>query len=356
MTAPLTADRRASARWPDRLLPSLGMLLVTGGLILLTWLLLVPDTAPYRYDLVTTGPADRFPELELEAWPDLTISQYDVYVPVAGQPVAQAYFGQRPGQSPVQLHWHNQTSEPLLALDRKAAELSALVAAIDKHAPPDALLLSWWDTSRQLALLSERDVLFRTPLHEPLIIPREWQTESEVIRAYESEQADTPVDSQERDHFQRYTHALLSPLTRGLAELRQLAGSRDAYLIIHVSDLYKLGLLYPDEFGIAYKHYRMGNLHGMISHLKTEMRNRDYYTYTLQSLSDELIRAFFLIDEASYDTLLATLLPFTDHPSPVEHTAVQLVYQQGGYWVYRLTPAAGTVLQPDSTRPDDQVQ
>lgn len=333
------------------------------------WLMLTPDTAPYRYQQVTTGKASEFPELELEAWPDLTISQYNVRIEETEKPIAQAWFGQREGQPRVLLDWKNQAGEPVLALDRKVSELSALAAAIDKYAPRDALLLSWWDTSRQLALLTGRDVLFHTPLYEPLIIPPEWRPHTQAILAYESEQT-APADPREQELFQRFTQSLVNPLTEGLDTLRQLADKRDAYLIVHISDLYKLGLMYPDRFGVAYKPYRLtGNLHGMISHVKTEMTNHGYYAYTLQSLTDELIRAFFLTDEASYNTLLARLLPFTSQPSPVELTAPQLVYQQGGYWVYRLTgktpakaqdfpqPALGNHDKTtDSTLPADQVQ
>ncbi|ABI60026.1 hydroxylamine oxidation protein HaoB [Nitrosomonas eutropha] len=373
MTASLTPNRRAQSRWFDRLLPPLGILLVTGGLVLLggyAWLLLTPDEAPYRYQLAATGKVDDYPDLELEAWPDLTINQYDIHLEGTDQPIAQAWFGQRANQPQVLLNWKNETREPLLALDQKAAELSALATAIDKYAPRDALLLSWWDTSRQLALLTGRDVLFHSTLHEPLIVPPEWQAHAQAIRAYENEQTGAAADPQERELFLRFTQSLLNPLASGLADLRQLAGTRDAYLIVHISDLYKLGLLYPDKFGIAYKPYRLtGNLHGMISHVKTEMSNHGYYAYTVQSLSDELIRAFFLTDEASYHTLLARLLPFTSQPSPLELASPRLIYQQGGYWVYQLAekaPAAQTQhnLQPapdhdkttDSTHLTDQVQ
>lgn len=356
MTTSLKTNRRTDVRWFDRLLPSLGILLVTGGLVLLglyAWLLLTPDEAPYRYQLTASGKVDEFPELELEAWPDLTINHYTIQLEGADQPIAQAWFGQRGTQPQVLLNWKNETSEPLLALDQKAAELSALATAIDKYAPQDALLLSWWDTSRQLALLTGRDVLFHSTLHAPLIIPPEWQTHASAIRAYENQQTGAPADPQEHELFQRFTQSLLNPLTSGLEDLRQLAGKRDAYLIVHVSDLYKLGLLYPNTFGIAYKPYQLtGNLHGMISHVKTEMTNRGYYAYTLQSLSDELIRAFFLENEASYNTLLARLLPFTSQPSPVDLASPRLIYQQGGYWVYQLTPGKTT----DSTHLTDQVQ
>lgn len=341
MSEPLTTGRPAQAGWLDKALPLLGILLVTGGFVLLiwfAWLWFTPGTAPYRYQLLETGDSSKFPQLELSAWPDLTIDQYEVHVPEIDQVVAHAYFGRRAQHSPVLLDWENLTSEPLLILDRKPAELSTLAAAIDKHAAADALILAWWDTSAQLALLTGRNVLFRSPLHEPLIIPDSWQAQRTAILAYESEQVATAVSDEERTRFQHFTHALTEPLEAGLAELRKLSDpNRETYLVVHVTDLYKLGLLYPDKLGVAYKNYRMtGNIHGMISHLKTEMGRRGYTTYTLQSLSDELIRAFFLTDEASYQTLLAPLLPLTDRPAPLELDALQLIYQQGGYWVYKL--------------------
>lgn len=336
---------------------------------LYAWLLLTPDEAPYRYQLATSGKADDYPELELDAWPDLTINQYTVQLADTEQPIAQAWFGQRATQPQVLLNWKNETSEPLLALDQKASELSALATAIDKYAPKDALLLSWWDTSRQLALLTGREVLFHSALHEPLIMPSEWQSHAQAIRAYENEQTNTPANPQEHELFLRFTQSLLNPLADGVEALRKLAGKRDAYLIVHVSDLYKLGLMYPDKLGITYKPYRLtGNLHGMISHVKTEMTKRGFYAYTLQSLSDEQIRVFFLENEASYHTLLARLLPFTSQPSPVELTSPQLIYQQGGYWVYRLTEKVPASTQnksqpmpaqdktTDSTHLTDQVQ
>lgn len=351
MITPSNPNQRAQARWLDKLLPSLGILLVAGGFTLLAWfawLWFTPGSAPYRYQLIETHPAGKYPALELEAWPDLNISQYTLQIPDLDQLVAQAYFGQHDQLGPVLLDWQNQTSEPLLHLERKPAELSALAEAINKHTAADAQILAWWDTSRQLALLTGRQVLFRAPLHEPLIIPGEWQIHASAIRAYESEQARTPVTDLERDHFKRFTQALASPLASGLDQLRQLAGNeRETYLVVHVADLYKLGLLYPEQFGVAYKNYRMtGNIHGMISHLKTEMGTRGYSTYTLQSLSEELIRAFFLTDETSHQAMLAQLLPFTDHPPPVELNHPQLIYQQGGYWVYKLSPAGASETAP----------
>lgn len=340
MTA--SSHQRTPVRWTDHLLPLLGTLLVTGGFVLLIWfayLWFTPATAPYHYHLLATGKSGQFPELELEAWPELTISKYEIRIAEQlDKAVALAYFGQRDHGSPVLLNWENHTGEPLITLERKPAELSALASALSKHTSADALILSWWDTSRQLHLLSGRPTLFNSHLNEPLIIPSRWQDHTDAIRSYENTLPNAPASAQERNQFWRFTTALLLPPQAGVASLRELIGTQqEAYLILHVSDLYKLGLLHPDKLGVAYKNYAMtGNIHGLINHLKVEMKERDYRTYTLQSLSDRDIRAFFLTDEASQDTLIAHLFPFTGKAPPLELKAAQLVYQQGGYWVYQL--------------------
>lgn len=334
-------QRTPAVRWADKLLPLLGILLVTGGFALLIWVAyswLIPGSAPYQYQLIEEGKASEFPELELEAWPGLTISKYAIQIAEIEKPIAQAYFGQRDSESPVLLNWENHTGEPLITLDRKPAELSALAVAIGKHTPQDALILAWWDTSRQLRLLTERTTLFNGHLNEPLIIPTHWQEHIESIRADEQIIANAPASQQERSQFWHFTEALTLPPEASVARLRELIGSsQEAYLVIHVSDLYKLGLMHPDKFGVAYKNYAMtGNIHGLINHMKVEMKERDYTTYTLQSLTDREIRAFFLTDEQSTHTLIAHMLPFTGKAPPLELKAAQLVYQQGGYWVYKL--------------------
>jgi len=61
---------------------------------------------------------------------------------------------------PVLLDWKNGTAEALYNLEKKPSELMELAAVIDKHAAKDALILSWWDTARQIKLLTGRDTLF----------------------------------------------------------------------------------------------------------------------------------------------------------------------------------------------------
>ena len=67
------------ARPANKLLPSLGLLLVAGGLLLLGWIAYSswnPGPAPYRYQLVEEGGTEKFPKLGLESWSDLKKSKY----------------------------------------------------------------------------------------------------------------------------------------------------------------------------------------------------------------------------------------------------------------------------------------
>jgi len=342
-----TTDRNAQAkRSGSTLLPSLGLLLVTGGLVLLSWVSyetwLKPKDVPYQYQKQSSGNPQQYPELELNDWPELTISRYDVVVPDVAKPIAQATVAQRDGSAPVLVQWKNNSKQILHSLDWKSNELSALAKAISQYAPQDALLVAWWDLSQQLNLLTGYDTLFTSHLKEPLIIPQHWQENSQAIDRYENEFWQNPASQKEIEQFEQFSQALAAEPEQGVAKLRELIGSdREAYLIIHVTDLYKLGLMYPERIGVAYQNFPLsGNIHGMINHMKVQLKENDFDTYTLQSITDTEIRVYFLTDEDSSQTLLAQMLPFTDKPTPMELEAIQLLYQKGGYWLYQI-PASG---------------
>ena len=310
-----------------------------------------PAPAPYRYALVEEGGPAKFESLGLQAWPDLGIAKYEVHVEGVEQPIATGYTARRGQTPPILLSWENRSSELVGALDNKLPELTALAGAIDKHAPKDALILAWWDTSRQIKLLTGRDTLFTSHIGEPLIAPAAWQPQSEAIRRYEDQFWGASAPSEERRNFQRFAEALTAEPARGAALLRELAGAREAYIAVHVSDLYKLGLMHPDRLDMAYKNFPMeGNMHGMIGYLKKWMQENNFETYTLQSLSDSMVRGYFLRDEKSSNTLLAQMLPFTNS-MPLDLTVLQLIYQQGGYWVYKIPPAGDSPAAAESAAP-----
>ena len=314
---------------------------MTGGLVLLGWfayLWFKPLPAPYHYHLIAEGDSKRFSQMDLAGWPELKLDQYKVQADGIDKPIAEFIVARQHDEPPVLIYWKNSTNEILYNFDRKPSELSALAAAISKHAPQDALILSWWDTSRQIKLLTGRDTLFTNHLNEPLMVPVPWLEQRKAIQAYENQFWGSKASQQEQEQFKRFSQALAAPAAEGAQQLRELVGSdRETYVIIHVTDLYKLGILYPDKIGVAYQNFPMtGNMHGMINQMKVQVKENDFDTYTLQSISDNEIRAFFLSDQASSETLLASMLPFVEKKAPVELEVAQLIYQQGGYWVYKL--------------------
>lgn len=319
---------------------------MTGGLVLLVWFAMIwfdPGPAPYQYQHVETGNATELTDIvQLEEWPDLTLSQYNVTVDGIDKPIGQVTLAKRGDEAPILVNWENYTNELLIAIDQKPSELSALATAITKHAPEDALILGWWDTSRQIKLLSQRDTLFTSHLLEPLIVPEGWEAKKDAIDAYEETFWQSSGTDKERELFQKFSEALLATPDEGIRKLRELIGSdREAYLVLHVTDLFKLGLMHPDKFGVAYKSFPLtGNMHGLINHVKVHQKQNGYVSYTLQSLSEKKIRGYFLTDENSVETLMAKTMPFTDQTAPVEMEVASLIYQHGGYWVYQIPPLA----------------
>ena len=59
------------------------------------WLWFTPGPSPYRYQLAEEGDVPKFPKLGLEAWPDLTISRYEIYTEGIGQPLASGHAARR---------------------------------------------------------------------------------------------------------------------------------------------------------------------------------------------------------------------------------------------------------------------
>jgi hydroxylamine oxidation protein HaoB len=338
----------ALARPSNRILPSLGIFLVAGGFIVLGWLVfswLGPGSAPYHYQLAEEGGVEKFNKLGLDAWPDLSISKHEVLIEGMNEPLAVTYLAHRGNAPPVMLNWENQSGEPVVFLDGKLSELTLLATAIAKHVPKDAVVLAWWDTSRQIKLLTGYETVFTSHLGEPLITPLPWRARSGAIEKYEREFWRSPASAEESRKFQRFADALVANPSEGSAMLHELTGGREAYVAVHLSDLYKLGLMRPGRLDVAYKDFPLkgGDVHGLSGMVKRWQADNKHTAYSVHGLSENLVRAYFLTGDKSGSTLLAQMLPFTTS-NPLEFQALKLVYQQGGYWVYKI-PAT----QPSSS-------
>jgi hydroxylamine oxidation protein HaoB len=331
-------------------------MLVTGGFFLFGWFLYLwfqPEPSPYQYHFIEEGSVDKFPELGLEGYPSITIQKYEVRVDSVDQPLAIAYRASRPGIAPVLLHVENRFPEPILSMGEMIAETVAMAQAIAKHVPRDAVLLAWWDTARKLSLLSDRPSPFVSHLGRPLIVPSYWRDRERAVRLYEEEFWGKPGTAEERRRFDQFVEALIAYPPQGAAMLRQLAGSNEAYVIVHVSDIYKLGLLRPDRMDVAFKDFPLtGNVHGLSGQVKSWLVNNNYSSYTLQSLSEKLVRAYFLKESEGSNILLAKMLPFSNS-RPVDLDVLQLIHKEGGYWIYKVPPPAETKEHQQAARPEN---
>ncbi len=133
------------------------------------------------------GGVDKFGKLGLDAWPDLGISKHEIRVEGVDQPLAVGYLARRGDATSVMLGWENRSGEPVVFVDGKLSELTVLATAITKHVPKDAVILAWWDTSRQIKLLTGYKTVFISHLGEPHITPLPWRARSGAIEKYERE-------------------------------------------------------------------------------------------------------------------------------------------------------------------------
>lgn len=321
-----------------RTLPIAGIALVAGGFAILAaagWSHLSQAPAPYGYHLVAEGRADSFSKLGLDKKPDLTVAKYEIRVDDVEKPLAEFHVARTDGD-PLLLDWRNHTAEFIFTTDSSLTETGTVAEAIAKHAPKDALLLAWWDTSRKLRLLAGLDVLFDENLSRPLLIPSIWSGRDRTITALERGFWNVAEESRTSERFEAFADALTSDHAAGVAKLRRMAAARDAYLVLHVSDAIRLAMMAPDRLAIAYKDFSgSGQVHGQARRVKDWGKTQGYKAYAVIPVDEQIRRAVFLTDTQSTETLIARLLPFnTDNPFDVD--GVSLVYQHGGYWVYRL--------------------
>jgi len=336
------SNRGQSMANTNKALPLTALLLLAGGLSLIGWLAwnqYSPSPAPYAYTLVEEGPVVDFPDLGLsqQEHPDLRIRRYELRAEGEEQPLVFLHTADHNHSTPVLLDWNAGFSEPLLHSVTDIGETDELVKAVREHAPRNALLLAWWDVSRRLELLTGNDVLFdQNLLAQPLMVPAAWRRYQPVIEELEQtfwETAGTPGGNK---RFGRFVDAMLAETTIGATKLKELAGKRETYLVVDLRDVYKLGNLYPDRFGIGFKDFpRGGDVHGSASTIKNWLYEREYDGYAIQPVSETLLRVYFFTDKKSQNTLLANLLPFTTS-NPVNLKEFELVYQHKNYWVYRL--------------------
>jgi hydroxylamine oxidation protein HaoB len=238
----------------------------------------------------------------------------------------------------VVLSWQNLTPEPVLRSDIRATEELALIEALRKHLPEGATVLAMPDTSQRLSHF----VTARFPLAEavePLRLPAPWARAREPVVAIEAAawgaRAGTGEAEAAREDF---LDALILEDIHGAARLRVLAGVAEGYVILHQRDLFALSLMRPDAFPVAQRDFiYTPSAHDMAREVKTFAATENYPAYAIERAGGDLLRAWFLEKPQQKSMLISQLLPFNTARIAMTPGA-SIVFQTGGYWVYRLTP------------------
>ncbi len=331
-----------------RALPLFGLSLMAGGLVIvavLAWHSWQPQPPPYSYQLVGSGKAAEFPELGLADLKDLAVRKFEVRIDGVDEPLAELHVAEDEPGRPVLLQWNNRLNEPVITLTSPMAETVALTEAIKKHAPKDATILAWWDLSLRLKLLTGGRMFFTDNLAKPLLVPSIWAGRELAIADLERAFWKTPAADAPSPQLDKFVDALLSDEVVGTAKLRQLVGERETYLVLHISDVYKIGAMAPDRFAVGFQDFaKTGQLHAMAKRIKTWVEEEGHKAYTVTATNDQVRRVFFLADDVSKETLLARMLPF-DTSNPFKITGPRVVFQHGGYWVYKLPEARTATKQ-----------
>ncbi|MBN9427859.1 MAG: hydroxylamine oxidation protein HaoB [Burkholderiales bacterium] len=324
---------------------ALGGALLAAGLVLAAlggYAALNPVEPPYRYEVAgPAAPPDDPDVADALTRANLSLREARLVDHATGRTLAELRFAEA-DDGPVMLDWRPKVDEPFLLAAAPLREVAQLAAALRRHVPADALVLAWWDTSRQLALLAGTQTRFdRHVIGAPLALPAQWVPARSAIEHVESAfwlRGNGGNAAEASPPFGAWVDAMLASPADGAARLRALAGKREAYAVVHVRDALLLGAMAPQRLGVALREQPDGgNLHGAISGARDWMRAQRYAAYSAYAPEPGRVRVLALTDEASAGTLIAGLLPFHDpirKPEPVP--GMTLVHQVGGFWVYRI--------------------
>jgi hydroxylamine oxidation protein HaoB len=235
----------------------------------------------------------------------------------------------------VALNWQNNVTEPILAADLTAEEVGKVTKAIQDHVPTDAVVLSWWDLSRKIRLVSQRNAPLDDPLARGLLLPASWSAARPLIQGKERAYWGAAVPEQDGKVFSQFIDALLLDEEKGAAALAALAPGKKTFVAVHLSDIWKVAMERPDSLAILSKDFPGSATHGVMRTASRWLRDQKLdASYAVEPIGNA-VRVHYLSRPADSQRLIARMLPFTSS-NPMQLTHLKLVYQHRGFWIYEL--------------------
>ena len=330
---------RAKRSWLNRRLPYVYGALIIIGFLLIDWAgydLLLPDPAPYRYELIAEGTIANFPDLALSSVPqNLTIRKFEARLDKDGSAFAALYIvDPGPDVAPILLDWQNRSSELALAIPSRTEDLDQLAEAVKLHIPEDAVMLGWWDINRQLHALTGVKIFYDANFPRPLFIPPAWDDDLSAIESLE--RVFWRISENGTEDFGRFLDALSSEVEAGSVMLKGIAEGRKGFIVVQLSDAYKLALARPNLVRVSYRDFAVGgDIHDDIMQVKKWLGEKGFGYYAVESFGIAKKRVYYLEDSVTANTLLAQMLPFGEF-NPLALSGLKLVANYGSYWVYEI--------------------
>jgi hydroxylamine oxidation protein HaoB len=242
-----------------------------------------------------------------------------------------------PDAGDVIVGWKSEVAEPVLRSDISETEELALITALNKHLPENSTILAMPAVSARLAHFVAADFPLAAAVgQETLRVPAPWAGQNDKIEALEVRWLADPGD--QTGVYAEFIDALLAEDVYGAARLQTLAGQNDSYVILHVRDVFDMGVSLPERILVGLRDFpAAGQAHDKARAVKDWANANGHAAYAVERREGGVIRAYFLADAKDKSTLVGQLLPFNT-ANIGEVAGTTLVYQTGGYWIYRLQP------------------
>lgn len=242
-----------------------------------------------------------------------------------------------PDGEQVLVGWTSAIGEPLLRSDISVEEEDKLVAALRKHLPKGGKVFAMPALSRRLAKLAAADhPLAKADDSATIRLPEPWAGAREAILEAERKWRPSAPDTEADKLFADFIEALAAEDKYGIARLQVMAGGEECYVVLHVRDAFDIGVAKPDLLSVGLRDFpSAGNVHDVTKQVKTWVVEEGHAAYAVIQRDANAVRAYYLADSSDKSSLLGQLLPFNSARIGLLPGAT-LVFQNGGYWVYRI--------------------
>lgn len=289
---------------------------------------------PYVYEAVSDEASPEAAELAALV-PGASVATVALHPQEPDRAVATVEVVTLPDGNEVIVGWTVKAAEPVLRSDISSKEDLSLVTALRKHLPEGSTVIALPMLSARLAPFVPADFpLAGAEAQQALRLPAPWVGLDETVATIESRWLGDATSN--ADAFPTLIDALLAEDIYGAARLQVLAGASDTYVVLHIRDIFDVGLNVPDRLHVALRDFPAAGLaHDKSRAVKEWALAQDHAAYAVERRPDGVVRAYYLHEPKDKSTLIGQLLPF-DSAMIGQVAGTTLVFQTGGYWVYRL--------------------